>query len=163
MFKKTVSYTLLALALVLLALVPLRQPAQPVDAAGVINRQSVTMLNGASAYTTTTYTAAYIVGAYGEIVLQVHDDISGTGVITITPQFSSQGTCSTASNWVDAAMSAVYGTSSLSYGTAAVQKSITNDSSVMFRFDTGGNCMRVKLASTKTFTPTVYAWMVNSQ
>lgn len=184
--KKLSVYVLSGLLLVLVLLLGSVTPAlEPVDAATVIGRQSVTMLDGATAYTTTTYTSAYLVGVYGEVALQINDDVSGTNTITVTPQFSMESVCSSATDWVDAAVTAVYPaetasvtvstlntntltttlttTNALTFDTVDVQFTVTGDDAETVRLAVSGNCMRVKLETATTFTPTLYAWLVNTQ
>lgn len=158
----TVLFTL-ALALALQVGLWAERPA-PTDAATVVGYQSVTVFDGATVYTTTTYSDAYLVGSFGEVVMQVNNDISGSTGITVTPQFSSEFVgCGAVADWVDASYSAAYGTSSLSYGTVDVRKVVTGDDAEMLRFPVSGRCMRIKIQTAANFTPTVYLWMVNTQ
>lgn len=154
---------LLALVLLSLALGPLATPRT--DAATVIGHQHVTALDGTTGYTTTTYTAAYLAGVFGDVVIQAHDDISGTGTMTVTPQFSSEAVCRTASNWVDAESAFVYAQDNVTPTLSSVALSlvVTDDVARLFTLPVSGNCLRLKLEGSATFTPTVYLRMVNTQ
>jgi len=134
------------------------------EAATVIGYQSVAMFDGATAYTETTYSSAYLVGAFGQVAIQVNNDISGTTAITVTPQFSSDPSCSTATNWADATVSMAYASSTTTptFSTVDVQKVVTGDTDALFSFDTLGRCMRVKIETGTTFTPTLFGWMTNT-
>lgn len=189
-YRKLTTVLIVVLALLLSASLPMLLQARPADASTVIGYQSVTMLDGTTAYTTTTYSSAYLVGGFGEVVLQIHDDVSGTNTITVTPQFSTEGVaCSSVTDWVDASTSLAYadaasnsatitvstlntntltttvaslsGGTTLTYGSVDIYTTITGDDAAMLSVDTAGRCMRVKLTTATTFTPTVYAWMVN--
>jgi len=140
------------------------------QAATVVGGQTVVMLAGNTAYTTTHYTAAYLASSFGEIVLQVESDISGTATLTVTPQFAiNQTACGSmaAGDWVDASIAGVFVTGATTY-TAALQQiavvdTLVGDGDALLRFPVMGRCFRVKLAAGSTYTPALYAWMVNTQ
>lgn len=159
-----------------------------VAAETVIGYQTVTAFDGDAAFTTTQYSSGYLGGAFGEMVIQVSSDISPTGTLTVTPQFSSDGlSCGSAADWSDAVLTGVYpavaassvtvstlntntltttvttGATAVAYQQIAVQDVISGDGTGLMRFETMGKCFRVKLAADTTFTPTVYVWMVNTQ
>lgn len=162
--------------------------SEAVEAATVIGYQTVTLEDGTDAYTETTYTSGYLSGSFGEIVLQINSDISGTETLTVTPQFSSDGYgCTSAATWADGTISGVYvvngastvtvstlntntltttvqsSVSTVSYDSIAIVTTIAGDAATLLRFPSMGKCMRVKMAVATTFTPTMYAWMVNTQ
>ena len=155
----------LVMALMLAWFLPQRIAPQPTQAATVIGYQTVTMFDGATAYTTTTQSAGYIAGAFGEVVLQIHNDISGTGQITVTPQFSAQtGGCSAVTNWAGATVATDYVmTGTLAYGSVDISVVLVDDGATLLRLPVAGRCMRVSIETTTTITPTIYAWMVNTQ
>jgi len=168
-------FSLVALAVVLLGLGLLTALHEtPAQAATVIGYQTVTILDGATAYTETLSTDGYAVGSFGEVLLQVHSDISGTGNITITPQFSSQpGGCGAVTDWADATASTTYvnatgstitdSVSALAYGVVEISVVVVDDDATLLRLPTAGRCLRVQIETAETVTPTVYAWMVNTQ
>lgn len=161
-YRRFASVALVLVFLALAAFFSIR--SQPADASTVIGNQYVEVFAGDTAYTTTTYSSAYLVTSFGEVVLQIHDDISGTTAITVTPQFSNEYVaCSSVSQWVDASYSGQYGTTTLSYGTVDVRKVVTGDDAEMLRFPADGRCLRLKITTGTTFTPTVYLRMVNTQ
>jgi len=148
----------------------LAQVDTPAQAATVVGGQTVVMLAGSTAYTTTAYTPAYLSSSFGEIVLQVESDISGTATLTVTPQFAiNQTACGSmaAGDWVDASVTGVFVTGATTY-TAALQQiavvdTLVGDGDALLRFPVMGRCFRVKLAAGSTYTPALYAWMVNTQ
>lgn len=152
--------TALALAWVL----PQRHP-RSAAAATVVGHQTATLLDGATVYTTTFATAGYQSGSFGEVVLQIHNDISGTGQITLTPQFSNQpGSCSAVTDWANAVVSTGYvATGTLEYGSAPISVVVVDDDAALLRLTVDGRCLRVSIETTTTITPTLYAWMVNTQ
>ncbi|HNT74396.1 MAG TPA: hypothetical protein PKH77_05185 [Anaerolineae bacterium] len=135
------------------------------QAATVIGHQHVIALDGTTRYTTTTYTNAYLAGAFGNVVIQAHDDISSTGTMTVTPQFSSEAVCRTASHWVAAETAFIYAKSNVTptLSSVALNFVVTNDGARLFELPVSGNCLRLKLEASKPFTPTVYLRMVNTQ
>jgi|GEM_PF-1666036 hypothetical protein len=181
MQHKTRFYRSLLVILLLLAVAYLAVPSAPTpaDAAAVTSYQSLTLLDGSTAYTTTTYTPAYLSGGYGQITLQVNNDVSGTNTITITPQFANDLLACSANNkdWADATVSGVFAgvstvtvsttttitTSPVAFGVLPVYQTLTGDGATLVGFPTQGRCFRVKLTTSTTFTPTVYARMENVQ
>jgi hypothetical protein len=148
----------------------LAQVDTPAQAATVVGGQTVVVLDGNTAYTTTKYTAGYLSGSFGEIVLQVESDISGTATLTVTPQFAiNQTACGSmaAGDWVDAVIVDVFVTGATTYTAAlqqiAVRDTLAGDGDALLRFPVMGRCFRIKLQSTTTYTPALYAWMVNTQ
>ena len=170
------------------------------DAATIIGQQAVTLLDGDTSYTTTVQTSAALALYYGEIVIQVNNDISGTGTITITPQTSIQNVaCASVTDWADVSISTVYaaqpagtttitntvtastlntntltttvasttgtafGATSVAFGTANVSAVLTGDGNQLLRFPNTGRCFRVQIETSTTTTPTVYAWLLNTQ
>jgi len=144
-----------------------QRPAQPAEAATVVGYQTVTLLDGRTAYTTTTTSTGHLVGSFGEVILQIHSDISGTAQITVTPQFSSQpGSCGALTNWAGATLSSHYVISEavgLEFGVVPIRVVLVDDSETLLRLPTTGRCLRVSIETTTTVTPTVYAWMLNTQ
>lgn len=163
---KRFSIVLAVVALLALVwLLPQRLAPQPTAAATVIGYQTVTLFDGETIYTTTTQSAGYIAGAFGEIVLQIRNDISGTGQITVTPQFSSQpGSCTSATDWAGATVATDYVMSgTLTYGIVEINVVLVDDDVTLLRLPSNGRCLRVSIETTTTITPTIYAWMVNTQ
>ncbi len=138
------------------------------DAATVIGYQTIVADAGATAYTETTYTSAYLAGAFGDVVVQVN--LVSTGTITVTPQFSNEMLgCGSVTDWADATISQVdvtrisTNTDSVAFGVHAVSKAVTSGGSTLIGFPAQGRCMRVKMTNAETFTPTVYIRMANTQ
>ena len=180
-------YRFLLIVFLLAAVAYLAVPSAPIpaDAAAVMSYQSLTLIDGSTAYTTTAYTPGYLSGGYGQITLQVNNDVSGTNTITITPQFANDLLACTASDkdWADATVSGVFvggstvtvstlntntltttiTTSPAAFGVHLVYKTLTGDGATLVNFPTQGRCFRVKLTTATTFTPTVYARMENVQ
>jgi hypothetical protein len=189
MQKKIFVAVWIAVIVALLGVLAFTSFAPPVvDASTVIGYQTVTLEDGTDVYTTTTYTLGYLAGSFGEVVLQIHSDISGTETMTVTPQFSSEGVgCRAITNWADATIAGVVNTlgaqtvtvstlntntltttvgtaaSAAVYSVVDVVVTLAGDDSTLLRFNSLGKCMRVKMESATTFTPTMYAWMVNTQ
>lgn len=70
---------------------------------------AITFADGNTAYTTTTYSTAYLVDEADLLRLHGTGEVSGTGNITITPQFSMQPVaCRSATSWFDAEEYHVY-------------------------------------------------------
>lgn len=116
-------YVLTVLVLLALALFGSIQVSnQPVAASTIIGYQTVTLDDGTTAYTdATNYTSGYLSGSFGDIVLQLNNDISGTASITITPQFSNDGlSCGSSTDWADATISGVDVTSGASTSTSTI-------------------------------------------
>ena len=92
--------------------------------AATISYQTVDLEDGTNAYTTTTYTSGYMSGEFAEIILQVNSDISPTGTLTVTPQFSNDSlTCgASGKDWADATVAASY-TADASSSSVAVSSS----------------------------------------
>lgn len=164
----------LVVALVLLTIGFLAAGLAQVDklaqAATVVGGQTAVLMDGTDAYTTTAYTGAYLTSAFGEIVLQVESDISGTATLTVTPQFAiNQTACGSmaAGDWVDASITGVFVTGATTTTAAlqqiAVRDTLAGDGDALLRFPTMGRCFRVKLEAGSTYTPELYAWMVNTQ
>lgn len=142
------------------------------NASTVIGYQTVAIapFTGANAYTTTQYSTAYLSGSFGRVVFQVTSDISGTANITVTPQFSSDiAGCASVTNWAGASTSGVYvtgettATLTAAYSHYNVTRSLSGDGSFLLEAPTQGRCIRLKVEGGSTFTPTVVAWMVNTQ
>ena len=165
--KNFVGVLVCLLVLVSLSQIPAR--VSPARAGNIIGYQIVTAEDGSVAYTENTYTSAYLAGDFGDLVLQVNNDISGTAAMVVTPQFSNQnGSCGAVTDWADATVGAVSvtristNTDSVIFGTYVISKSISGDASTMLRFQGAGRCLRVKMAASTTFTPSVYLWMANT-
>ena len=176
--------------LLVLTLVWGLQMRGPVAAETVVGGQTAVLLDGNTAYTATKYTAGYLTSSFGEIVLQVESDISGTATLTVTPQFAiNQTACGSmaAGDWVDAAIVGVFpstgatsvtastistntitttvtaGALAVAYTQVPVLVTLAGDGDALLRFPTMGRCFRVKLTAATTYTPALYAWMVNTQ
>lgn len=165
--RNTKRFLLVLLGLAALSLawmVPQRSP-RPAEAATVVGYQTVTILDGATFYTETFATSGYQTGSFGEVVLQIHNDISGTGQITITPQFSNQpGGCTAVTDWADAAIATDYvASSALAFGSVPITLVLVDDDAALLRLAVDGRCLRVNIETVETITPTLYAWMVNTQ
>ena len=160
------------LAVMMFGLFVIGQVPQGANASTVIGYQTVAIapFTGANSYTTTQYSTAYLAGSFGKVVFQVTSDISGTANITVTPQFSSDiAGCSSVTNWAGASTSGVYvtgettATLTAAYSHYNVTRSLSGDGSFLLEAPTQGRCIRLKVEGGSTYTPTVVAWMVNTQ
>jgi len=107
-FAKIALTLVIALALLVFYGFSLQQDAQDAQAA-VIGYQTVTLSDGDSGYTTTTYSSAALAGSFGTAQLHISGSVSGTGNITVTPQFSNQPVdCGSVTNWFDAVTYGLY-------------------------------------------------------
>lgn len=104
--KKNVFMALGIVALVagMLFSVPVLYRPAGADARSLVGETVVRLDAGTSGYTQTTTSDVATTQYYGTAQIQVHTAVSGTGVITITPQFSNDvGACSSARYWFSAA------------------------------------------------------------
>jgi len=153
------SLTLAVIALVFFTL-PLQQ--NTANAQTIVSQQTITLLDGETSYTTTMTTDEIFTTYYANLSLHISNDISGTGNITITPQISLQPvSCSTVSDWTTATVSGFDATGP-EWETSEITMTVTNDDNQLISMPTAGRCMRLRIESATTFTPTVYVWMVNS-
>lgn len=169
-------------------------PAQSVGAA-------ITFADGNTAYTTTAYSTAYLVDEAELLRLHGSGAVSGTGNITITPQFSMQPVaCRSATSWFDAEEYHIYNAQTVAAttnqtvtvnstggSTATVTSTLTADTSTALatstlsegsinptlvisggategrEFRTGGICVRLKMAGSSTYTPTIWGRLTYGQ
>jgi len=76
-------------------------------------------------------------------------------------------------DWADATASTTYvnatgstitdSVSALAYGVVEISVVVVDDDATLLRLPTAGRCLRVQIETAETVTPTVYAWMVNTQ
>ena len=120
--KEKVLTVFLMVVMLFAAMIGFMRPSPRVGASTIIGYQVLTLEDGETAYTdATNYTGGYLSGSFGDIVLQLNNDISGTATITITPQFSNDGlSCGSASDWADATISGVNVTSGASTTTSTI-------------------------------------------
>jgi hypothetical protein len=167
MYKRIGQVALILLFLALAWWLPQQLAPPPAHAATVVGYQTVTLFDGQTAYTTTTASSGYIAGSFGEVILQVHSVISGSGYITVTPQFSNQpGSCGAVTNWAAATVATHYVISEavgLEFGVVPIYVTLADDAATLLRLPTAGRCLRVNIETTRTITPTLYVWMVNTQ
>lgn len=137
---------------------------QDAQAASITSQQTITLMDGATAYTTTATTDAIYTAYYGEMTVYVSNIVSGTSTVTVTPQIALQPVaCASVTEWTTATVSAV--SSTPTYDTAEVQFAIAGDDSVVVSLPTQGRCTRLRLdlSASDTYTPTAYVRLVNSQ
>jgi hypothetical protein len=101
----------LALVFAVVALVTVANPMAPADRAladglgGILGQQKFTpLIAGTTRYTTSViYSSAAYVGNYGSVQIMAANTVTGSQVITVTPQFSLQDvTCSNVTQWYSA-------------------------------------------------------------
>ncbi|NBD34397.1 MAG: hypothetical protein GVY30_00175 [Chloroflexi bacterium] len=149
-----------------------RAPAE-IDAASITSSQTITVDDGATAYTTTATSDPIFSEYYGDLTIYVSNDISGTSTttdtyaITITVQAAIQPVaCANVTEWTTSTIASVYETSSTaSLQNAPAQDVIEEDDAVIFTVPAQGRCTRLRydLATSTTYTPTAYIRLVNSQ
>lgn len=159
-----------ALALFSFSLLP-QGTAQADRGGGLLLRASPTTLaSGATSYTTSANTslAALNVFDYGSIQIQASVDVTGSQVITFTPQFSNQPSvnCSAVTTWFTATAPLIFATSNITATTSFVNESfsITGDGTGGREVPTQGRCFRLSMdfsAAGQVYTPTVYVRPVN--
>ncbi len=177
--------TAVVLVLILATVLPLASarsvPAALADGSGIIRSRQVELLaTGATGYSVTSpisplYTTAGYVGDFGAIQLQIRSEVTGSQVVTWTPQFSNQplsGNCNNTTQWFDA-------TSYTSYATATYYAPIVywweqmifsaktqGPQQVGLEMQTVGQCVRLRYeidTAETLITPTVYLRPLNRQ
>lgn len=125
----------------------------------VISYSSSTVLDGSTQYTTTDYTDGYLVGAYGHIQIQSNVEVTDTGTVTITPQFSNEPVgCGAVSDWVAVTDFDYYPDES----TSTAQIVIAGDGGGALDMMALGRCVRLAMeTSGDYYTPTVYLRRIN--
>lgn len=176
----------LALVVLVALLMGLRGSPRAVRAEAVTYYATSTFFGGGTGYTATATSARVNVAAYGTVQVQVHKAVSGTGVYTVTPQFSLEpGSCANARYWFTAteyqtveALTNYADEVTVTTGTVRITQTVTpallevsrsyqfvvasGDSDVMQVLPVYGSCMRVLVASSSSlFTPTVYVRAVD--
>lgn len=171
-YPKVLLVFALALALGLLAFSLLPQGAAQADRGGglLLKASPTTLAAGATSYTTTANTdlAELNVFDYGSIQIQASVDVTGSQVITVTPQFSNQPSvnCSAVTTWFTATAPLVFAASNLTATTSFVNESfsITGDGTGGREVPTQGRCVRLSIdfsAPGQVYTPTVFVRPVN--
>jgi hypothetical protein len=93
----------LALAAICALVLWLRGEPQAARAEAITYYATSTFFGGGTGYTATATSAGVSVAEYGSVQLQVHKAVSGTGVYTVTPQFSVEpGSCASTRYWYTA-------------------------------------------------------------
>lgn len=176
----------LALIVVVVLLMGLRDRPDLARAEAITYYATSTFFGGGTGYTATATSAGVDVAPYGTVQLQVHKVVSGTGVYTVTPQFSVEpGSCANARYWYTATEYRVVESLTnyadevtMTTGTVRITQTVTpalleisrshqfvvasGDSDVAQVLPVYGSCMRVIVASSSSrFTPTVYVRAVD--
>ena len=160
------------------------------QAQSIVSYQTTTLEDGTTGYTETTYTSGSLVGYYGLVQIHAVATLTDTNTITMTPQFSNEpvscASINATTGWFDAIEHTPYvATSSVVVASGAETETVTTtvtsgsltegDVTVQLIMASGtvegrealalGRCFRVKMEAAPgyTFTPTVYARMVNRQ
>jgi len=119
------------------------QGARPASADSIISYSTRQLEDGATGYTTTQYSDAVLVQDFGHVRFQGKAAVSGTGTMTVTPQFSLEPLgCGSVTAWFSGTAFAV----TAGYYTGTV-------------FVTEGRCLRLQYTnptSVTRYTPTVY-------
>lgn len=151
--------------------------SQPQRAGAQIDSETVvTLFNGGTGFTQTVTSTAQTSAYYRKAILQVHGAVSGTGNITVTPQFSNErGECTNARYWYPVIERTTY--LSPTGGNTGTTSLVTSESNVVIYltdvvtsstgdtvrvFDVYGRCVRAVVASSSDrYTTTLYLRMVN--
>lgn len=179
-----------ALALFVVSVMPIGS-AQADAGGGLVNKSYVTTLSTGVSYTTTGNTGLSTLNVfdYGAVQIHVQNAVTGTQVLTVTPQFSNQPTplsCSAVTSWYTATEYTIYPaytvtsqvvtstgtlTATTSTSTGALTTSAVNAQFTVSGSDVAarevaitGRCFRVKLdfsAAGQVYTPTVYVRPIN--
>ncbi len=117
-----------------------------------------TAISGAA----TTYTAsprtlapgldASKVNGWANVDIFATIDLASAGNVTLTLQYSADGT-----NWADADYEYATGNTTGTVGTQTYVRYLTADGTELIQAPTAGEFVRLKMASTVSVTPTVYA------
>lgn len=171
-YTKVLLVFALALALGLLSFSLLPQGTAQAERGGglLLKATPTTLASGATSYTTTANTVLTAINVfdYGSIQIQAAVDVTGSQVITFTPQFSNQPTvnCSAVTTWFTATAPLIFATSNITATTSFVNESvsITGDGNVGREVPTQGRCFRLSMDFSvpgQVYTPTVYVRPVN--
>lgn len=158
------------------------------QAQSVVSYQTITLEDGTTPYTETTYSSAVLVGYYGVVQIHAYGEMTLTDNFTVTPYFSNEPVgCASidattgwfvtrehvpyvnqssvivgSSAWETTTVTTTVTTGAMTEGTLTVTMIASN--TVMGReVDVLGRCFRVKMEGPANFTPTVYIRLVNRQ
>ncbi|CAG0933608.1 hypothetical protein TFLX_03129 [Thermoflexales bacterium] len=179
--SKTFATVLFAVAMTLLSVSILQGdkptvvlPAKADGLGGVINESLYAPLLSGQRYTTSlTYSNPADVSGFGSVQIMLSAVVTGSQVITLTPQFTLQGVaCAAVTQWYSATSYIYYQPYSISTSSTTItetvgawqetpvieQFSLTGSGSKAREISIQGRCMRVQLAfssSGQSYTPTV--------
>lgn len=182
--------TAVVLVLVLATVLPLAAgkpvPAAVADGSGIIKPVKLqTLANGTTGYSVTSpisslYSSTAYVGDFGAVQFQIAAQVTGSQVVTWTPQFSIQpitGNCNNSTAWFDAVSYQTYTTTP--YPTATYVSPVpywweqvifsaktTGAMQVGFEAQTVGQCVRLRYeidTAEVMITPTIYLRALNRQ
>lgn len=143
------------------------QPAEA-DGGGLISKTQPVTISAGSPYTIATVnTLGTLVYDYGSVQIMAGVDVTGSQIVTVTPQFSNVPaiSCSSVTRWFDAKVYAAYPDgSSLAWGGVTEQLVFSGAGSDGFEVLTLGRCFRLKLefdSAGQVFTPTIYLRTLN--
>lgn len=162
------SMTAVVIALVLLSVIFVGMNAtKTAEASTTRSWYWTTFEAGATGYTSSRNTIARRVANFSEIEVHASSDVSGTGTMTVTPQFSNQAsTCAAITRWFTAEERLVFQsaavTDTILNKYVELSLVLTNDTERGMELGVRGACMRFVIASsTGRFTPTLRIRMVN--
>ncbi len=150
----------------------------------VVAYSTTEVLDGTTQYTTTEYTSSYLVAPYAHAQIHASVDVTGTGTVTITPQFSNSILgCGSVTEWFDAVQYVTYtnlettviltATATVTTATSVTAGDLTEttltpqivlagDVSGGREFTVLGRCVRFKLTTGGDYyTPTLYMRKLN--
>lgn len=177
--------TAVVLVLVLATVLPL-SAGQPVptalaDGSGIIKPTKLqTLANGTTGYSVTSpisslYSSTAYVGDFGAVQFQIAASVTGSQVITWTPQFSIQpisGNCNNSTAWFDAVSYTSYATATYYapvvywWEQIVFSAKTVGTQQIGFEAMTVGQCARLRYeidAAEVTITPTIYLRALNRQ
>lgn len=182
--------TAVVLVLVLATVLPMAAgkpvPAASADGGGIIKPVRLqTLANGTTGYSvtdpiTSMFSSTAYVGDFGSVQFQIAAVVTGSQVVTWTPQFSNQpisGNCNNSTAWFDAVSYQTYTTtpyptetyvSPVPYWWEQVifSAKTTGAMQVGFEAQTVGQCVRLRYeidSAEVTITPTIYLRALNRQ
>jgi hypothetical protein len=172
-----VTVSVLVVAVVLLGLtvaLATSQPARADEGGGITGvSNAVTVLDGATAYTTSVNSDAFDARYYGSVQVMAVADVTGTQTMTVTPQFSLENvSCSRAAQWFTSTSYIAYqpysvltysGSVTLTLGTPTAVTlpdwfAITGAGVAGREVSNGGLCFRAAVTFSdegQTYTPTI--------
>ncbi len=177
--------TAVVLVLVLATVLPLAAgqpvPAALADGTGIIKPVKLqTLANGTIGYSVTSpisslYSSTAYVGDFGAVQFQIAASVTGSQVITWTPQFSIQpitGNCNNSTAWFDAVSYTSYATATYYapvvywWEQIVFSAKTVGTQQIGFEAMTVGQCARLRYeidAAEVTITPTIYLRALNRQ